>query len=148
MIIDAGDAGVQPDGIGVGDEVHFVAAVGQLQAELGGDDAAAPVSGIACDADFHGFGISFAVPIRPCRFSSGEATSPPPNQTRMEFPSISTDGSQITFSFQGSLPANEPSSFFQVTPSIDPAMPRRRYSLRSRPVSSIQYLPWDCPTAG
>ncbi len=53
VIVDAGSAGVQPDGIGVGDEMDVVAAVGQLQAKLGGDDAAAAVGGIAGDSDPH-----------------------------------------------------------------------------------------------
>ena len=55
VIVDAGDAGVQAYGVGVGDEVDFVAARGQLHAELGGDDAAAAIRGIAGDADVHVF---------------------------------------------------------------------------------------------
>src|SRR5438876_4604174 len=121
--------------------MHFMSAVGQLQAELGGDDAASTVGGITSDSDFHNFGTSFAIPIWPCRFSSGEATSPPPNQTRMESPSTRTEGSQITFSFHRSAPPKEPGSFSQVTPFHERASPRRRCSLRSRPVYSIQYLP-------
>jgi hypothetical protein len=39
--------------IGIGDEVNLVPARGQLDAKLGGDDAAAAVSGIASDADSH-----------------------------------------------------------------------------------------------
>jgi hypothetical protein len=38
---------------GVADEVHLVAAIGQLQTELGRDDAAAAVGGIASDSDLH-----------------------------------------------------------------------------------------------
>ena len=45
--------GVQADGIRVGDEVDFVAARGEFQPKLGGDDAAAAVGGIAGDADLH-----------------------------------------------------------------------------------------------
>src|SRR5262249_10579545 len=111
-----------------------MAAVGEFQAQLGGDNAAAAVGGIARNSDFHSFGTSFAMPIWPFRFSTGEATSPPPNQTRIESPSTSTEGSQITFWFHRSAPANEPGSFSQVTPSGERASPRRRYSLRSRPV--------------
>ena len=51
MVVDARRAGVEADRIGVGDEVDLVAARGQFQAELGGDDAAAAVRGIAGDAD-------------------------------------------------------------------------------------------------
>src|SRR5207249_6049395 len=97
--------------------MHVMATVGQLQAEFGGDNAASTIGGIARDSDFHSFGTSLAMPIWPCKFSSGEAASPPPNQTRMESPSTSTEGSQITFSFHRSAPANEPGSFSQVTPS-------------------------------
>src|SRR5262249_36153226 len=134
MIVDTRNARVEPDGIGIGDEMHFVAAVGQLQAKLGGHDPTAAVGGVACNTDPHRFGIKVAIPIWPCRFSSGEAASPPPNQTRMVSPSISADGSQMTFPFQGSEPAKEPGAFSQVTPSLDRARPIRLYSLRSRPV--------------
>ena len=44
------------------------------------------------------------MPIFPCRFSSGEATSPPPNQTRMTPPATSTVGSQTTFASHGWSP--------------------------------------------
>ncbi len=53
VIVDAGRAWVQPDRIGVGDEMDVVAAGGQFQAQLRGDDAAAAVSGIAGNSDSH-----------------------------------------------------------------------------------------------
>src|SRR5579859_609526 len=148
VIMDSWDVLVEPYRVGISDEVHLMPAVGQLQAKLGSDDAAAAVSGIAGNSDSHNFGIRLATPIWPCRFSSGEATSPPPNQTRMESPSTRMVGSQITLLFQRSDPAKEPGSFSQVTPSMDRAKPSRRSSARSRPVYSIQYLPCDCHTAG
>src|SRR5438067_165178 len=134
MIVNARDARIEADGIGVSDEMDVVTAVGELEAELGGDDPAAAVGGVTGDSDSHGNGINLAVPIWPCRFSSGDAASPPPNQTRMESPSIGTDGSQITLLSQRSEPAKAPGSFSQITPSLEPARPSRRCSLRSRPV--------------
>src|SRR5438045_2784135 len=82
VIMDARDVLIEPDRVGVTDKVHVMPAVGELQAELGGDNAAAAVGGIAGYSDSHNFGIRLATPIWPCRFSSGDATSPPPNQTR------------------------------------------------------------------
>src|SRR2546425_2452095 len=125
---------IDPDRIGVADEMDVMAAIGQLEPELGGHDPAAAVRWIAGDSDPHGLGTSFAVPIRPCRFSAGAATSPPPNQTRTVSPSSSTDGSQSTLSFQGSEPAKTAGSFSHATPSAERAKPRRRYSRASRPV--------------
>ncbi len=55
VILDARRARVQANRIRVGDEVHFVAAVGQLNAQFGGDDAAAAVGRIARDPDLHAF---------------------------------------------------------------------------------------------
>ena len=89
VIVDARGIGIEADRIGVGDEVDLVAAGGQFQAEFGGDDAAAAVGGIAGDADVHFTRV--AKPICPWRFSSGDATSPPPNQTRMRSP-VHDDG--------------------------------------------------------
>src|SRR5262249_57056780 len=100
---------------------HVVAAMGELEAELGGDDAAAAVGRIAGDADFHKRGTRRAVPMAPCRFSSGEATSPPPNQTRTVSPSGRTEASQTTMLSQRSEPSIAPGSFSQATPSIDRA---------------------------
>ena len=48
--------GVHADGRGVGDEVHVVAAGGELLAKLGRDDTGAAVGGIAGNADAHGRG--------------------------------------------------------------------------------------------
>ena len=53
VIVNARHIRVEPNGVGVGDEVDFVAARGQFQAQLRGDDAAAAVGGITGDADFH-----------------------------------------------------------------------------------------------
>ena len=49
--VDVGFAAVQAERRRRGDEVDFVAARGKLDAELGGDDAAAAVGGVAGDAD-------------------------------------------------------------------------------------------------
>ena len=54
VIMNARRTGVEPDGIGVGDEVDFVPARGQFHAQFGGDDAAAAVGGITGDSDVHG----------------------------------------------------------------------------------------------
>ena len=43
----------EANGIRVGDEMDLVAAVGQLQAKLGGDDAAAAISRVTGDTDAH-----------------------------------------------------------------------------------------------
>ncbi len=53
VIVDARSPRIQADRIRVGDEVDFVPALGQLQAQFGGHDAAAAVGGIAGDSDFH-----------------------------------------------------------------------------------------------
>ena len=41
VIIDSRDARVQPDGIGVSNEVDLVTTIGQLETQFGGDDPAA-----------------------------------------------------------------------------------------------------------
>jgi hypothetical protein len=51
--VDARDILIEPYGIGVADEMDFVAARRQFQAELGGDDTAAAVRGVTGDADSH-----------------------------------------------------------------------------------------------
>ena len=53
VIVDVVLAAVEAEGLRVGDEVDLVAARGEFDAELGGDDAAAAVGGIAGDADLH-----------------------------------------------------------------------------------------------
>ena len=53
MIEDVALPAAQAKGLRVGDEVHLMAARGELDAKLGGDDAAAAVGGIAGDADLH-----------------------------------------------------------------------------------------------
>jgi hypothetical protein len=50
---DVGLAAGEAEGLRVGDEVDLVAARGELDAELGGDDAGAAVGGVAGDADLH-----------------------------------------------------------------------------------------------
>jgi hypothetical protein len=47
--------GVQPDRLLVGDEVNLVAAVRQLNAQLGTYNSASAVSGVTGDSDFHYF---------------------------------------------------------------------------------------------
>ena len=49
--MDVGLAPGEPEGRGGGDEVDVVAACGELNAELRGDDPGAAVGGIAGDAD-------------------------------------------------------------------------------------------------
>ncbi len=45
----------QADGHRVADEMDFVAARGELDAEFGGDDAGTAVRWVASDSDFHDF---------------------------------------------------------------------------------------------
>ncbi len=52
--VDVGFAVGKTEGRGRGDEVDIVAASGEFDAELGGDDAGATVGGIAGDADAEG----------------------------------------------------------------------------------------------
>ncbi len=69
VIVDARRPRIEPDGIGVGDEVNIVPAVGQLETQLSSDNAAAAIGGITGDADLHfisvAFGTSSARPRRP-----------------------------------------------------------------------------------
>ncbi len=51
--VDVGFAAGEAEGLRIGDEVDLVAAGGEFDAELGGDDAAAAVGGITGDADLH-----------------------------------------------------------------------------------------------
>ena len=53
VVVDARQVLIEPNGVGVADEMDFVAARRQFQAELGGDDPAAAVRGITGDADSH-----------------------------------------------------------------------------------------------
>src|SRR5664279_6138873 len=100
--MDARRIRIQTDGIRVGDEMDLVAARGQFHSQLGGDNPAAAVGWITSDPDVHF--ASVAKPICPCRFSSGDATSPPPNHTRIRPPSTTTVGSQITLESHASAP--------------------------------------------
>src|SRR5580692_10593961 len=59
-----GKAGVETNRIGVGDEMDFVTARGKLQAEFGGDDAAASVGGVTGDADLHERRVAFRVAVQ------------------------------------------------------------------------------------
>src|SRR5260370_42710767 len=93
---------IQPDRIRIRNEMDFVSARGQFHSQFGRHDSAAAVSWIASDADVHL--ASVAKPICPCRFSSGDATSPPPNHTRIRSPSTTTPGPQITLEFPPSVP--------------------------------------------
>jgi hypothetical protein len=68
----------QPDGLGIGDEMNLVAALGQLQTEFRGYHAAAAVGGITGDANLHCVEVrpfqwprlcdSMALRDRRCRF--------------------------------------------------------------------------------
>src|ERR1035437_3292886 len=93
VIVDARRIRIQADRIRIGNEMDLVPASGQLHSQFGGDNPAAAVGWITSDADVHL--ASVAKPICPCRFSSGDATSPPPNHTRIRSPSTTTVGSQI-----------------------------------------------------
>jgi len=53
FVIEDVGALAEADGVRVGDEMDLVAAVGQLQSELRGDDAAAAVGGVTSDPDSH-----------------------------------------------------------------------------------------------
>ena len=53
VVVDARNGWVEADRVRVGDEVDFVAASGELEAQLGSDDPATAVGGIAGDADSH-----------------------------------------------------------------------------------------------
>ena len=55
VVMDVGLRPGQPDGLGVGDEMHLVTALGQLQSELGGNHATAAIGGITRNADSHGW---------------------------------------------------------------------------------------------
>ena len=79
VIVDARRIRIQADRIRIRNEMDLVPARGQFHSQLGGDNPAAAVGWIASDADVHL--ASVAKPICPCRFSSGDATSPPPNHT-------------------------------------------------------------------
>ncbi len=138
-----GVSGIQPDGVGVADEMDFVAAGGQFQAEFGGDDAAAAVSGIASDADVHFASVALNRTQRRVADLSVQifvgrrhiaAAEPDPDLAA----STSTVGSQITFESHACAPLNTAGSFSQCTPSVERARPRRRFSAKSRPVNSIQ----------
>ena len=54
VIVNVGFLAPQPDRLRVGNEMDLVAALGQFQAEFGGDDAAAAVRRITGDSDLHG----------------------------------------------------------------------------------------------
>ena len=53
VVVDPGCIRIEPDGIGIGDEMNLMPAQGEFEAEFGGDDAAAAIGGIAGDPDFH-----------------------------------------------------------------------------------------------
>src|SRR5580698_4873622 len=53
VIMDVVLRAAQANGLSVGDEVNFVAALRQFQAEFGGDDAAAAVGGISGNSNLH-----------------------------------------------------------------------------------------------
>ncbi len=53
VIVNVGFLAAQPDGLGIGDEMNLVAALGQFETEFGGHHAAAAVGGITGDPDLH-----------------------------------------------------------------------------------------------
>ncbi len=53
VIVDAGRIGVEPDRIGIADEVNFVPALRQFETQLGRDDSTTAIGGVAGDADAH-----------------------------------------------------------------------------------------------
>ena len=125
-----GVSGIEPDRVGVGDEVDLVPAVGQLQSQFGGDDAAAAIGGIARDADVHLPSVASAgLRSRSARAGSrpGDATSPPPNQTRTSSPSTMHRRIADHFGVPG-LRARRRlrASCVQWTPSVERARPRWR----------------------
>ena len=138
VVVDARRVRVQPDGVGVGDEVDLVAAGGQFQAEFGGDDAAAAVSGIAGDSDVHLASVAKAdLPVQ-------VLVRARPRRRRRTRPGCgrrptTTVGSQITFEFHG-CGAGEDGGEFAPSARRRWSGPgrRRRFSARSRPVYSIQ----------
>src|ERR1035437_4471362 len=140
VIVDARRIRIQADRIRIGNEMDLVPARGQFHSQFGGDNPAAAVGWITSDADVHL--ASVAEPIWPCRFSSGDATSPPPNHTRIRAPrspsTTTTVGSQITLEFHACVPLYRTASFVQRTPSVERASRRYRFSAKSRTVYSIQ----------
>ena len=142
VVVDARSARVEPDGVGVGDEVDLVAAVGQFQAQFGGDDAAAAVGGITGDSDLHLARLTSPASefrrTRSARSGSRPAarTSPPPNQTRTPSGATSTVGIADHLRVPRLIARNHggSESRSQRTPSRDRARPMRRFSRRSRPV--------------
>ena len=56
VVMNPRNARIETNGIGVTDEVDLMAACGELQAQFGGDDAAAAIGGVTGDADVHGRG--------------------------------------------------------------------------------------------
>ena len=161
VIVDARRAGIQPDGIGVGDEMHFVAAGGQLQAQFRGDNAAAAVSRITGDPDFMSlFPISPAASVRPdanlarrrihdkgverppSRSARGCSDPDAPRRRRRTIPvtrppSTSTVGSHSTFESQAWSPAKTLAEAFPNPRHCASApVPSRRISPRSRPCTA------------
>src|SRR5581483_2230711 len=57
VVEDAGRIGIETDGIGIADEMHLVPPQRELQTQLRSDDPAAPIGGIAGNADPHGSSI-------------------------------------------------------------------------------------------
>ena len=53
VIVNVGFLAAQPDGLGIGDEMNLVAALGQFESEFRGHHAAAAVGGITGDPNLH-----------------------------------------------------------------------------------------------
>ena len=53
VIMNIGFGSPEPDGLGVGNEMDLVAALGQFETKFGGHDAAAAVCGVTSDPNLH-----------------------------------------------------------------------------------------------
>ena len=76
VVVDPLDEVGEPERLGVGDEMDLVPAPGEREPELGGDDAGAPVDGVAGDADPQGsFRARHSWAIRSASSGSGRSAS-------------------------------------------------------------------------
>ena len=73
MIMNPRKAGVQANGVRVGNEVDLVAARRELQSELRGDDAAASIGGVTGDADLHSRRVTFRLQYNRRRYEDNLA---------------------------------------------------------------------------
>src|SRR6185503_13750534 len=106
--------------------MDVVPAIRQLESQFSGHDTAAAVRRVTRDSDLHFDSVAptgrrLPNPIAPCRFSSGDATSPPPNHTRTPPATASTVGSQTTLPSHPDSPAITSDVRSHFTPSGDRA---------------------------